>query len=65
MRIMLGPVIPKEYQEVEYIASVNGNQYIDTSYIPDYVNGFEITIQYALTTRGKRYCLLKYCNLYL
>ena len=62
MRIMLGPVIPKEYQEVEYIASVNGNQYIDTSYIPDYVNGFEITIQYALTTRGKRYCLLSSYN---
>jgi hypothetical protein len=59
---MLGPVIPKEYQEVEYIASVNGNQYIDTGYIPTYSTGFEITIQYALTTRGKRYCLLSSYN---
>lgn len=62
MRIMLGPVLPKEYQEVEYIASSNGAQYIDTGYIPSYTRGFEITFETAITTRGKRYCLLSNYN---
>jgi hypothetical protein len=59
---MLGPVLPKEYQEVEYIASSNGAQYIDTGYIPSYTRGFEITFEAAITTRGKRYCLLSNYN---
>lgn len=35
IKISSGPIIPDEYQQVEYIES-DGNQYIDTDYIPNY-----------------------------
>ncbi|MBO7536272.1 MAG: hypothetical protein J6T34_03935, partial [Bacilli bacterium] len=43
MRIMLGPVIPKEYQEVEYIQS-SGTQYIDTGFKLNQNSGVELQI---------------------
>lgn len=61
MRIRF-PKIPYEYQEVEYIASANGYQYIDTGYIPSYTQGFEISFEFAATATGKHYCLLSNYN---
>ena len=51
-----------EYQQVEYVANSDGNQYIDTGYVPNYSNGFAVYIKFAPTVSGKRYCLLSNYN---
>ena len=49
--------IPPQYQEVEYIQS-DGSAYIDTGYVPSYIDGFEIFIKFQPESTGYRYCLL-------
>ena len=49
--------LPNEYQEVEYIES-SGTQYIDTGFIPDYTNGYQIEVDFAPNKLGYRYSML-------
>ena len=55
-------LLPTEYQQVEYLAGVNGNQYINTAYIPSYTKGFNIEFGFNPTVSGRRYCLLSNYN---
>lgn len=59
--IQIGPRLPKEYQEVEYISSVNGGQYIDTGVLLNYTRGFDVIVDYARNASA-RYCLLANYN---
>ena len=53
-KIEEGPLLPDEYQQVEYIEST-GTQYIDTGLLAkDYINiNLKITGKYATTTKNK------------
>ena len=53
--------IPYEYQQVEYITLPSAG-YIDTLYIPNYVDGFRIEIEFSLPTLNTRYNLLSNYN---
>lgn len=53
--------LPHEYQQVEYITLPSAG-YIDTLYIPDYINGFRVEFEFSLPTLGKRYGLLSNYN---
>lgn len=55
-------LLPAAYQQVEYLAGVNGNQYINTAYIPSYTKGFNIEFGFNPTVSGRRYCLLSNYN---
>lgn len=53
--------LPSEYQQVEYIEN-SGTQYINTNYIPNFENGFEISVEYTPENSSSRGCLLSnYC----
>ena len=55
--------LPKyEYQQVEYIANVNGNQYLHIPFIPNASKGFKFEFDMTPTATGKRYCLIANYN---
>ena len=49
------------YVELDAI-TYTGTQYIDTGFIPSYINGFKIEIEFALGAQGNRVCLLSNYN---
>lgn len=59
--INLGRYFPAGYTQVDYIEST-GTQYIDTGYIPDYINGYKIECEVCPTELSNRYCILSGYN---
>lgn len=55
-------LLPPEYQQVEYIANVNGKQYLEIPFIPNASKGFKFEFDMTPTATGKRYCLLANYN---
>ena len=54
-------ILPSEYQQVEYIQN-SGTQYINTSYVPNYDNGFKVEVVYQPTNTTNRGCLFSNYN---
>ena len=49
--------LPYQYQKLNYIKRTSGEAYIDTGYIPNYTDGFDIEFEFRPLTSGQRYCL--------
>ena len=56
--------LPPEYQELTYLSS-NSRAYIDSGYVPNYTDGFDISFTFSIgsTSSSLRYCLLSNYNI--
>lgn len=59
----IAPLPKYDYQQVEYIANVNGNQYLHIPFIPNASKGFKFEFNMTPTATGKRYCLIANYNI--
>ena len=53
--------LPSAYQEVEWIGR-NGNNYIDTWWVPKYATAFEVKVWYKISTTWTRYWIISNYN---
>ena len=54
-------VLPTDYLQLEYIES-DGTQIIDTGFVPKYSTGFDMYVEYGISSLGNRYSLLANYN---